>query len=127
MADIKEKVKNKKRHPWEICRAKYILKMINRCGTFNKIADIGAGDLFFSNFLIKNYADAQIVAVDPSFETLDSENDRISKIKNVSELPKDEYELIILLDVLEHIEHDSDFLNQIMSKISKAKKSYFII
>jgi len=127
MADIKEKVKNTKRHPWEVCRAKYILKIISECGSISKIADIGAGDLFFSNFLVKNLTDVQIVAIDSSFETLDCENDRITKIRNVSELPKDEYDLIILMDVLEHVEHDYDFLNQIMSRILRTKKSYIII
>jgi len=127
MADIKEKVKKTKRHPWENCRAKFILRIIKECGSFSKIADIGAGDLFFSNILVENLDNVQISAVDTSFETLDSNNKRIIKIRNISELPNDEYDLIILMDVLEHIEHDSNFLNQITTKMKKNKKSYLFI
>jgi len=81
MADVKEKVNDMKRHPWETCRAKFILKKIKRYGMSGKIADIGAGDLFFTNILIENLKNVQITAVDPSFETFDSDNDKIIKKK----------------------------------------------
>ena len=42
-------------------------------------------------------------------------------------MPEDEYELIVLMDVLEHIDNDFDFLNQIIGKMRKNKKSYLVI
>jgi SAM-dependent methyltransferase len=123
MADLKETRDNMRRHPWELSRAHEVLRIIkkilrnDRTPRAYKIADIGAGDLFFDKFLIRRLGNAEVDAVDKAFETLESDVPEIRKTRDYRALPENEYDVIILMDIMEHIEDDSSFVADIKRKL----------
>lgn len=116
--DIKEKITtNLNRHPWEIARKKFVLKELakyNSKGT--TVADIGAGDMYITNSLINMFE--KTIAIDKRFESSGSNLENIVAFKSISELVDESIDFITLLDVLEHIENDYEFLVLVNNKLS---------
>jgi len=111
--DLTEKTSNENRHPWELSRAHCILNIVKK-HDLTSVADIGAGDRFFASKLHGN-----VYAIDAGYEKSEIV-DGIYCLNDISELPKlDEKSGVILMDVLEHIENDADFLRQILDKTAK--------
>lgn len=104
---------NDNRHPWEISRRKSILRIIQNSKVSTQYADIGAGDLFFTGALIK-YTNKPVYAVDKNYDFRKNEN-KIIKIKNISDIPKASVDCIFALDVLEHIGNETEFLESLKS------------
>lgn len=130
--DIKEYNVNteqqKQNHPWEYARLEVIFDLLSK-KTLSKeqifsseltILDVGCGDAFFLNELSKRLPKANCFAIDTAFD-----NESIAffaeKYKNISFYPSIEHEdlskikidVILLLDVIEHIENDVDFLKKL--------------
>jgi 2-polyprenyl-3-methyl-5-hydroxy-6-metoxy-1,4-benzoquinol methylase len=123
--DLVEKNKNQitnQRHPWEEVRFEFFLKKIRKyvdLKTENYILDVGCGDAYFIAKLNEIYPNLICIGVDINF----SEHD-IQKLKQIHSKSKFELfnsikkarehvpriDLILLMDVIEHIENDVDFL-----------------
>ena len=101
------------RHPWEISRADSILKIIKRKSPDMQYVDIGAGDLFFTRELTK-YTNKSIFAVDTNYTFLHKTDDKIIPLKEVSNIPKNSADCMILMDVLEHVKNDYSFLKYLL-------------
>ncbi len=141
--DITEqKYTDPQRHPWELARFKILLELINTCipSTNERkfIADIGCGDCFFSQQLLKARQDVEIIGIDPAY----SPEDIIQKNKELDEprfhlyssldqlpfsLKEKKIQLILLLDVVEHIEKDIAFLQQIIQSVNSATEIKMLV
>lgn len=112
--DLRERTStNQVRHPWETVRSAFFNNKI--CKLTNsqpvQVLDIGSGDCWFSEQLLSKLpAGSHITCCDSNFTDQDINTHLISGIKKVRELPKQQYDIVIMLDVLEHIENDSSFL-----------------
>jgi len=118
------------RHPWELsrngCIIKTILPYLNE--TRRTAADIGCGDLFFTETFAA-FFDGEIYAVDTGFtgdasgenlnEHTTDKHPSITKLHNISRLADNSIDIAILMDVLEHIENQKEFLTQLSAKLSK--------
>lgn len=103
------------RHPWEIARAESILKILKKNSPNTKYADIGSGDQFFTRELVK-YTNVPIYAVDINFDCISSgKTDKVIQYREISDIPKESIDCIILMDVLEHIKEDAVFLKSILN------------
>jgi len=111
--------KGNKRHPWEISRLNFFKKNIMNAHLNDralKILDIGAGDGWFSREMLNIlHPDSTIVCWDNNYNTetinqLSSITNR--RIKYTSLRPQGKFDLLMLLDVLEHINDDKDFLSE---------------
>lgn len=120
--DLCEKTQNTKRHPWELARFKAIKKILQTYtneGQKKRILDVGCGDAYIPRNLAK-IADIQhidcidIKLDEKQISQLSSIANNIVFHTNYQEL--ETYNLILLLDILEHIEEDSHFLKDIVSK-----------
>lgn len=124
--DLKEKTSNVKRHPWELSRADNLLniceKSLARTNQSLKIADVGAGDNYFDfrlrDSLIKKGFDPKIYAIDTAYSCYEPARIGITFLNNISEIADKSMDLIILMDVLEHIEDDSAFLGAVIQKLN---------
>lgn len=131
--DIKEKQKdNNFRHPWEIARKKiinsFILKYTSNAinnGMYN-ILDIGSGDNYLSENFSKKYPKSQFYCIDIEYSQKiieemkpKSNSSNIHLFDRVDSLLEKKnnicFNLILLLDILEHIEDDMTFLQNILS------------
>ena len=94
---------------------------------FNVI-DIGAGSGFFSNELYKNYAQFinNICLVDTGYTDKEIILSRHAPSEKANVIPSNiSHALVIMMDVLEHVEDDLDLLTQI--KRASSGKNYFFI
>jgi SAM-dependent methyltransferase len=106
------------RHPWETARLK-ALSTILRPHLFEriKVLDVGCGDGFISTGLFSHLGAKKVTAVDINLsdEQIDAFNQASNKITYTREIPGDaQFDLVLLLDVLEHIKNDAGFLAAIV-------------
>ena len=116
------------RHPWELARKEVVSSLIKKKLPYINdkeaiILDIGCGDTWLIEQLAKDFTKAKFIAVDIAFtdELLSAYRQRLDK--NSFELHKTledalngrdlKVDLILLLDVIEHIEDDVKFLKHV--------------
>lgn len=124
-------VKNRKneitsRHPWELARFEIVNSLlqgiIKNEGNFN-VLDIGCGDIFFVSKLSELYPKSTFYAIDIAFtdEIMTSYNEMIAgkniylfkSLEEASSKITGKANLVLLLDVVEHIEKDVQFLSDL--------------
>ena len=112
------------RHPWELARWDLVSKIIEphmRWGHDEPriVLDIGCGDGFVARAIAKRYPAFKVIGIDPHLDLGKRENGPGTNIAfyrslDAAEQVLDSVHLILLLDVLEHIEEDSQFLQSII-------------
>ena len=114
--DLRERnVSHNKRHPWETVRARFFASKIvsltdNRAVT---VLDLGSGDCWFAEQLLpKLPLGSQITCCDINFTDADIAASNGKNIVRTREIPAQQFDLIIMLDVVEHIEHEQTFLGE---------------
>jgi SAM-dependent methyltransferase len=106
---------NAHRHPWELARAKSVLSILATLDTNGTVADVGAGDIYFAG-LLADQIGHDVLAVDIGYDTVGREG-KVVKFNHISDLPHEGVDLVLLMDVIEHIEDVDAFLNELMPKI----------
>jgi hypothetical protein len=123
------------RHPWELSRLKFISKKLNKYKKHTNISliDIGCGDAFVVKKLSETIIFDEIFAVDIEFSAEDLKilNDQkkiqyTNDIKNVNVKEKNII-VILLLDVVEHIENENEFLKNILDAQFCKNETYLYI
>jgi len=115
--DLAEKTLNINRHPWELSRTQCILNIFKKY-CINDIADIGAGDRFFAS-KFSPFVSGTMYAIDTGYNESSKIIDGIHCLNDISKLPKLNCDgVIMLMDVLEHIQDDTAFLKDVLKKIS---------
>jgi len=110
---------NIRRHPWETARLKAVQRILApfSCEKI-KVLDVGCGDGFVSRGLFSKLQEKEITAIDMHFS--DEMIQRLAGSDNIRyrrELPDEGFfDLILLLDVLEHVADDREFLANLVSK-----------
>lgn len=121
--DLKEySLSAPKRHPWEICRVEVlrnILQKFLKTGDLIRVLDIGCGDGYTIAELFKE-KQVYIDAVDSNLteqqaELFSRKYKTIRFYSNLDRLPKENYDIITMLDVIEHVEDDRSFLETVSS------------
>ena len=104
-----------RRHPWELARFRFFRQILVE-GELEprRVLDAGAGDAWFAQQLLALLpAEAAVTCWDAHYtpETVASLRAAASpRARFTKDRPSDRYDLIMLLDVLEHVEHDREFL-----------------
>lgn len=111
------------RHPWEISRIKSIKKILTPyIDKDRKVLDAGCGDCFAVTELFKDIDSRHIDAVD--INLTDNQAAEFSKTKGISihykydQLPKKFYDIILVLDVIEHVDDAVHFLRETISQFA---------
>ena len=137
--DIKElQVSDDRNHPWEYARSRVVNSIIKKylnADTSDKVAvDIGCGDVFFLSRFYDEFPSYKLIAVDTAFdnEIIAQLSEKYSPypihfLKNLEEVDIPEASVIFLLDVIEHIENDVLFLEELAKKPFVNKKTLFVI
>lgn len=115
------------RHPWERARARFFGDFIAAHPDLKaqiSVLDIGAGDGFFAhNLLPLLKSGSRIVCFDPNYSQEDLDRLRASAPQGLTytaERPIGEFDLLLLLDVVEHVPDDGAFLSDWVHQAMKA-------
>lgn len=109
------------RHPWEVARARFFLGVLEQSGVLRqspRILDVGSGDAYFAQELVRRIptSSANVTCLDPYYTDVDLAR-RGGGIHFARE--RDEgarFDLLLLLDVLEHVPNDQVFLRELVTE-----------
>ena len=108
------------RHPWETARCGFFGRVLREAGALDasrSFLDVGAGDGFFAGELLARApAGSSIVCYDIGYEpavVADLER-RHPSLRFVRSCPSEPFDVVTLLDVVEHVEDDLAFLGGIV-------------
>ena len=127
-----------RRHPWELARFEVLTHLLkNSQITLNNniIADIGCGDTFILNSLSELFPNNQYYGIDNAFSPeiinsfkKESTNSNINLYNNLSNIDSAKnVNLVLLMDVVEHIEDDLGFLKHLNKSSLVNKETNFLI
>jgi SAM-dependent methyltransferase len=140
--DLVEKKINEsssQRHPWEAARFEFFLRKIQSyidLSSKQYIIDVGCGDAFFIAELSKRYPNLVCVGVDINFKQDDiaylqtlytgaSISLYTTLAEATSHLPR--VDLVLLMDVIEHIEYDLAFLTDFILPVVQSNDALLFI
>jgi SAM-dependent methyltransferase len=105
-----------RRHPWELARARFFRGLVGRStdvGGVRRVLDVGAGDGWFAQELLPDLGPAaEVVCWDVNYRSEDLATPEGERITRTAARPAPPFELVLLLDVLEHVEDDDGFLGR---------------
>ncbi|WP_027358618.1 class I SAM-dependent methyltransferase [Desulforegula conservatrix] len=130
------------RHPWELARLDIVMNLINLIkpglnGRFSEegvILDIGCGDGFVAREVALRFPSYRVIGIDTKYDKKNGckDDQKIPNLefhKSVKQIDSTikQADLVMMLDVLEHIEDDESFLGDIMSgNIFNADTLFFL-
>jgi len=128
------------RHPWETARVEVVRSLIRRHVRLEPdavVLDIGCGDTFVVEQLAAEHTAASFYAVDTAFteELLALYRKRLgnprvhafSSLDEIDPAPAKPVALVLLMDVLEHIEDDSGFLAGLLARPYIGPQTRFVV
>ena len=120
------------RHPWETARAAFFCRVVrdaSAAGTPLRVLDVGAGDGFVARALLRQLpAGSKVECYDAHYtdemlRTLEAES---PALKFHRQPPEKTFDLIMMLDVLEHVPDDVQFLSHFASTLLAANGKVLI-
>jgi SAM-dependent methyltransferase len=112
--DLRERTVGEHRHPWEQARATFLRRLIAEhvdLSVIPTVLDVGAGDGWFAHELRSDLrADAMVMCWDVNYRSEDLSTPLGNGILRTADAPGGDFPLVLLLDVLEHIAADEEFL-----------------
>ncbi len=114
MVDLRERGSGRARHPWEVSRSRFFRELIGdhvELATVRTVLDAGAGDGWFAGELLGALdPSASITCWDVNYRSEDLTAPTDPRIVRTTTSPSGPYELVLALDVLEHLDDDESFL-----------------
>ncbi len=122
--DLKEaKLGSKKRHPWEKTRIRALTQILDYLEPTNirSVLDIGCGDGYAASKIFESADIDRLVGVDSHFSkeqmaAVSNCHPRAVFIRELDSLAGQPFDLVLLLDVVEHIADDVKFLQAIVDE-----------
>ena len=108
------------RHPWEEARFRFFYRVLEHSMALDavgRVLDVGAGDAWFASQLAARTSAPQIVCWDTGYtpDVLASSELRDRKgLQLVVDRPRTSFDLLLLLDVLEHVADDRQLLGTLV-------------
>jgi hypothetical protein len=139
--ELSEKDKTS-RHPWELARTSVVFDILSKhLPDLHKegltILDVGCGDTYFVETLSKELPGANCIAIDTAFNAdalsfykKKFEGSKIQVFDSVeasNRVNRNEISIVLLLDVIEHIEDDVNFLKYLQGTPGITSNTIFII
>lgn len=119
------------RHPWERARLAFLREMLAKHGrlTAVRVLDVGSGDAWFATELARSLpSDARFVCVDAAYR-----DDVVralalpARFEARSSLPEGSFDLVLALDVAEHVEDDLAFVGALRERVAPSGALLFTV
>ena len=118
-----------KRHPWELARAEALASLIRPYVISNSddkivILDVGCGDGFIAQSLSECFSQIRVIGFDPALDLATIKRikrgvktDTFDIFSSLDKIPYDKIkvDIVLFLDVLEHVSDDISLLNIVMN------------
>lgn len=111
------------RHPWELSRWTFFTRLLKRAGLFattQRVLDVGSGDGWFLTELLRELpAGSSGVGWDLGYDAATFAAlglPRSDTLRFTSSEPEGRFSVLLMLDVLEHVEDDAGFLAQRLAR-----------
>lgn len=104
------------RHPWEKARCAFFLSVLERHGLRGRslrVLDVGSGDGWFARKLLAACPGSEITCWDVNYPFAERDADGIRYRR---ERPEGHVDLLLMMDVLEHVEDDRSFLTELVQQ-----------
>jgi hypothetical protein len=108
-------------HWYYQAKAKAMVNLLNGLHPY-KILDVGSGSAFFSRYLLNHTQVEECWCVDTSYVSDSVEIVGSKKIYFQREINKVDVDLVLLMDVLEHVDDDISLLETYLAKVPKGTK-----
>lgn len=131
--DLLERTASPVRHPWELARFHVVKDLVDqqiKQYEGKKILDIGCGDLYFLKRFAEDKPASEFFAVDKGLddEMILRESGMINCYRSLEQLPRDaSFDIIFMMDLLEHVEDDFDYLKRLLEKPFVDENTLFVI
>jgi len=114
--DLSERRDGAGRHPWEVSRSRFFQQLVAAhvdVNTVRRVLDVGAGDGWFARQLRAELPpEASIVCWDANYTIADLDDGTEQGVVRTAVRPDGAFDLVLALDVLEHVEDDERFLTR---------------
>lgn len=133
--DLIEITNNSNRHPWEDARRIIASKFISSRKKKNiKLLDVGSGDAYLADDFTKKFHNCHSYCVDTGYTSeiknkIENtyKNNNLNLYSSLKDVDVNTIDIVTLLDVIEHVPNDVDFLNSIISQPYINNDTFFII
>jgi 2-polyprenyl-3-methyl-5-hydroxy-6-metoxy-1,4-benzoquinol methylase len=129
MADLKEEEilgPAIARHWYYVSKSSALVRLIG--GSRNALLDVGAGSGFFAKTLIVHGVVSQATCVDPGYlESVRTETVHGRPVNFVRQVGNLDVGLVLMMDVLEHVDDDSALISEYMAKVPSGTMFVFSV
>ncbi len=126
--DLRERVgrPDGERHPWELARLAFFERLAQaEVPDPSCFLDIGAGDAWLADRLLRRFPAARGIAWDINYTDGDLEAlGRLRAVELTRDPPSDRADVVLLLDVIEHVEDDVGLLGESLSRVSPGGRMF---
>lgn len=105
-------------HWYYQAKAGAMLSLLDKA-SIQKVLDVGAGAAFFSKYLLSNTNVNEVSCVDIGYEQDSDATAFGKKISFRKAITESDADLVLLMDVLEHVDDDQGLLSDYVSKVPK--------
>src|SRR6266700_4400221 len=114
-----------RRHPWEVARARFFAGVVAAAGAGQqsgagalRVLDVGAGDGYLARQVLQSLpGGSQVTCVDANYTDLDLARLAVPPLPGLlfsRSRPLAAFDVVLLLDVIEHVADDRAFLDEIL-------------
>jgi SAM-dependent methyltransferase len=111
-----------RRHPWEVARARFFRRVLTDAGLLGRpraVLDVGSGDGYLARTLLDGMpAGSSVLCLDANYSAEDLRrfaDPPRAGLGFARERPGDAFDLLLLLDVIEHVPDDRAFLRELLA------------
>lgn len=109
------------RHPWEVARSHFFQRLLSRLNPESapvQVLDVGSGDAWLAGQLVPALPEkSEITCWDINYSPEDlAQLSGVDGLHLTTRQPDERYAGILMLDVIEHVEDDVDFLASVVSE-----------
>lgn len=114
-----------RRHPWEVARARHVVALLRAAAPRHAaLLDVGAGDSYVASTVVAHRPDlGRVVCWDTNYSDEDLVRppaELAARIERTRTQPSGRFDVVLMLDVIEHVVDDVAFLTQVREQSAHA-------